>query len=97
MTRNSSKDKQDPAELSYEQELDKWLKEIAEEQDAIAKALIEESGLEDLDKELQKELEESDKVYKELAKEQEQIDKGIDKCLEKEIKLEDAAIKELLN
>lgn len=83
MTRNSSKDKQDLAELGFEQKLDKELQKEVEELDAITKAIIEESGLEELDKELQKE--------------QEERDKGIDKLLQKELELEDAAIKELLN
>ena len=80
-TRNSSKNKQDLAELDYNKELYKALEKEAEEQDAITKALIEES----------------DKVYKELQKELEELDKGIDKWLQKEIELEDAAIKDLLN
>ncbi|MFC2694900.1 MAG: hypothetical protein ACFN0Y_02645 [Lactobacillus sp.] len=69
------------AELEFDKKIDQALNKEIEELDAVTKALIEESGLEKLDKELQKE--------------QEELDKGIDKWLQKE--LEDAAIKELLN
>ncbi|MCI1481929.1 MAG: hypothetical protein LKH34_05295 [Lactobacillus sp.] len=69
------------AELEFDKKIDQALNKEIEELGAVTKALIEESGLEKLDKELQKE--------------QEELDKGIDKWLQKE--LEDAAIKELLN
>lgn len=71
------------AELEFDNKIDQALNKEIEELDAVTKALIEESGLEKLDKELQKE--------------QEELDKGIDKWLQKELELEDAAIKELLN